>query len=141
MPPSGSSVATAVSSVLWKSVRVCSSSKVPAVMMCRLRPPSSMVSSGGRGGRWPALPGMKNGYPGLPVPATWLQRALTPYGIIAAGIILGVLGVVGYLGWEVRWYMHLPDLKLVEPASKRSTIYNCGAYLASECILWMRKGT
>lgn len=53
----------------------------------------------------------------LPVSATWLQRALTPYGVIGAGVALAVLGVAGYLGWEVKWYMHLPDLRLIEPAA------------------------
>ena len=37
---------------------------VPPVMTWRGRPPSSTVSSGGCGGRWPATPGMKKGIAG-----------------------------------------------------------------------------
>lgn len=51
----------------------------------------------------------------LPLPATWLQRVLMPYGVIGAVVVMAVVGVVSYLGWQVKWYMHLPELEIMVP--------------------------
>ncbi len=53
----------------------------------------------------------------LPVPATWLQRALTPYGVIGFSVGLVGLVIVSYLGWQVRSFIQLPDLELLEPVN------------------------
>src|SRR5215470_19492 len=65
VPVSGTACASADNITLLKSSRVTVEFDTPLSTTCRGRPPSSSVSSGGVGGRWPATPGTKNGYPGL----------------------------------------------------------------------------
>lgn len=52
----------------------------------------------------------------LPLPSTWLQRVLTPSGVLVLSIALGVLLVAGYISLQVSSFVRLPDLIVSQPA-------------------------
>lgn len=52
----------------------------------------------------------------VPLPAKWLARVLTPYGVLLALLALGVVLVGSYLGWQVLSFVRLPALAVVAPA-------------------------
>jgi len=51
----------------------------------------------------------------LPVPSTWLQRVLTPTGVFMVIVGLLVLLVAGYIGVQIRSFVRVPELQLLEP--------------------------
>lgn len=63
-----------------------------------------------------SLSGVKERVPlRLPQRARWLGRVWTPAGVLVLGALMGVLLVIGYLGLQVRAFVRLPDLELLEP--------------------------
>ena len=51
----------------------------------------------------------------LPVPATWLQRVLRPTGIFIVALGLTVVAVATYIGGQVKSFVSVPELALLEP--------------------------
>lgn len=63
-----------------------------------------------------SLTGVKGRMPlRLPQRSRWLSRVWTPAGVLVLGALGGVLVVMGYLGLQVRAFIRLPDLELLEP--------------------------
>lgn len=53
----------------------------------------------------------------VPMPATWLQRALTPTGVLVVVVGLIILAVATYISWQVISFVRLPELVLFEPSA------------------------
>src|SRR5262245_63832568 len=98
-PVSGTARATAESILLLKSSRVVIAVDAPLSTTCLGRPPSSMTSSGGVGGRWPAVAGMKNGNPGLALALATCTWPLTMRTALGMGAIANVgIGTTAGIG-------------------------------------------